>query len=121
MWLGLITNSTAPSAGGTRDSTQPVKRPCAEMTRIWRLTRNRSRMTVARLSSTSERLPPDSRWMSTAVTKNRASSSGTRSRELLQRVGKRHAEVLLVVEQLELRPTGAGISSATMPMPVVNA
>ena len=34
--------------------------------------------------------------------KNRASSSGTRLRERLERVGQRHAVVLLVVEQPEL-------------------
>ena len=102
MWSGLIDEQHRASAGGTPTSTQPVMRPCAEMTRIWRLTRKRSRMTVAMLSRTSDRLPPDSRWMSTAVTKKRASSSGTRSRKFLQRVGERHAVVLLVVEQLEL-------------------
>ena len=60
------------------DSTQALIRPCAEMTRIWRFSLKRSRITLARLSSTSDRLPPDSRCVSTAVTKNRASRTGTR-------------------------------------------
>ena len=55
----------------------------------------------ARLSSTSPRLPPVSRWVSTAVTKNRASMSGMRMGEGSQRVRQRHAEVLTVVQQLK--------------------
>ncbi len=69
----------SPSPGGSIASTQPVTRACAVMTRTCRLTLNRSRMTPARLSSTSARLPPASRCVRTAVTKNLASSRGTRS------------------------------------------
>ena len=57
-----------------------------------------------RFSSTSARLPPASRCVSTAVTKNRTSSSGIALGEVPQRVLERHAEVLLVVEHPELGP-----------------
>ena len=56
----------------------PVMRPCALTVLTWRLRTNRSRISPARLSSTSARLPPDSRCVRHAVTKNLASSSGTR-------------------------------------------
>ena len=102
MCCGAITNITAASAGGKPARIQPVIRPCAVSTRTCRFTLNRSRITVARLSSTSPRLPPVSRCVSTAVAKNRASSSGMRAANAVQRIRQRHPEVLLVVEQLEL-------------------
>ena len=102
MCCGDVIMNAIASDGGSPDSTQPVMRPCAEITRIWRFTLKRSRMTAARLSSTSARLPPLSRCVSTAVTKNRASSSRHALGDRLQRIGERHAEVLLVVEQPEL-------------------
>ena len=83
-------------------------RPCAEMTRTCRFTRNRSRMIDARLSSTSDRLPPASRCVSTAVTKNRASMNGNAIGERLQRLRQRHAEVLLIEQQPELRTDRLG-------------
>ena len=60
IWLGLMMNDANATDGGRPARTQPVIRPCAEMTRTWRLTLNRARMTSARLSSTSARLPPAS-------------------------------------------------------------
>ena len=79
-----------------------MKRPCAVCTRTWRRILKRSRTTCARFSRISDRLPPVSRWMRTAVTKKRTSSSRDALRHLVQRVAQRQAEVLLIERLLEL-------------------
>ena len=82
MCSGLMNESASARNAGSAISTYPVNRPCAVCTRTCRRILNRSRTTAARLSRISDRLPPVSRWMSTAVEKNRTSSSGTRSHRL---------------------------------------
>ena len=99
----------------------PLMRPCAEMTRICRLhleaLAHHRREVVEHLGQVAARL---------ALRQHRGDEEPRvehrhAPRHRPQRVGQRHAEVLLVVDAPELAPTGAGISSAAMPSPVVNA
>ena len=101
-WPGLLIIRMTARPGGIAARMYAVIRPCAERTRTSRLILKRSRITVASRSSTSARLPPVSRCVRTAVTKNRASSDGMRVRKRPQRVGQLGAVVLAFVQHLEL-------------------
>ena len=64
---------------------------------------NRSRTTCARLSRISDRLPPVSRWISTAVDEEPHVEDRHALGQLDERVAQRQAEVLLIEGLLELR------------------
>ena len=121
MCSGLMSDSPMPSTGGSASSTKPVMRPCAEWTRTCRWILNRSRTTCERFSRISERFPPDSRWMVTAVMKNLTSSSGTRVARPFSASRSGRPKFCCSNTFLNSGPTGARISSATIPRPVWNA
>ena len=103
---GFVNAKNKPRALGSADRTQPVIRPCAEMTRTWRLTLNRSRMIFARLSKTSDRFAAR-----LTLREHRGHEKARIDRrdpiaEILQRLRQRKTEILLIEQQLELRSDG---------------
>ena len=104
--LGLTTSVAIASAGGRQASTQPVIRPCADSTRTWRLTLNRSRITAAEvvedLGQVAARLAlrEDGRDEKPRVEHRDAPG------EILHGVRERETEVLLVVQDAELGADG---------------
>ena len=93
---------TPPAPAAAATAPRPLMRPCAEITRIWRLTLKRSRITarqvVEHLGQVAARLAlRQHRRHEEARVEHRHAP-----RHAAQRVGQRHAEVLLVVDAAEL-------------------
>ena len=62
----------------------------------------RSRSTVERLLSASDRLPPACCWMATTICRNFTSGNGMRVVSLLERFAQRYADALLLDDLAEL-------------------
>ena len=74
----------------------------ALMARILAFIFLRSRSTLERLSSASDRLPPVRDWMAMTMAKKFASASGMRSGSRVDRLGERQAERLVLDDFAEL-------------------
>jgi hypothetical protein len=69
LYFGLVTCIAAIRPIGIKVRTQADMRPSADITRTCASSCRRARVMRDTLSSNSARLPPDSRWISTAITR----------------------------------------------------